>query len=126
MGLLFLLAGGFGLAMTVGMASAPPPSSLPAGAADFMTAMMRTGYLFALIKITETAVGLLLVSNRLVPLALTVIAPVLVNIVAFHAFLEPAGLPVPLVLMALEVYLAWAYRDAYRGILAANARPEGA
>ena len=47
--------------------------------------------MFPLIKSTELAVGLLLLSNRLVPFALTLIAPVLVNIVAFHLVLSPTG-----------------------------------
>jgi putative oxidoreductase len=47
----------------------------------------------------------------------------LVNIVAFHAFLEPAGLAIPLVLLALELYLAFAYWNAYRPMLRANVRP---
>jgi putative oxidoreductase len=65
--------------------------------------------------------GLLLLGNRYVPLALTLLAPVLVNIVAFHAFLAPAGLAVPLVLLAAELYAAWSYRDAFAPMLAARA-----
>jgi hypothetical protein len=124
MGALFLLAGSFGVAMAAGLVPPPPPGSMPPGAADLMTAMAKTGYMFWLLKLTETAVGLLLLSNRFVPLALTVIAPVLVNIVAFHAFLQPSGLAVPVVLLGLEVTLAWAYRGAFRSVLVARARPE--
>jgi hypothetical protein len=126
MGALFLMAGSFGLAMAAGLVSPPPPGSMPAGAADFMMAMAKTGYMFWLLKLTEAAVGLLLLSNRFVPLALAAIAPVVVNIVAFHAFLAPSGLAVPVVLLGLEVALAWAYRGAFRSVLAARARPEAA
>ncbi len=52
-----------------------------------------------------------------VPLALALIAPVVVNIVAFHALLEPAGLGLAAVVMGLEAYLAWTYRRAYRPML---------
>ena len=45
------------------------------------------------------------------------LAPVLVNIVAFHAFLAPDGLVIPFVLVALEVYLAWAYRGVFRPMI---------
>jgi hypothetical protein len=62
-------------------------------------------------------------SNRFVPLALTILAPVVVNIVAFHAFLAPSGLALPLVIVAIEVFLAWSYRSAFEGVL--RARAEG-
>ena len=53
---------------------------------------MKTGYMMPLIFGTQLIVGALLLSNRFVPLALALIAPVIVNIVAFHAFsLHPQG-----------------------------------
>jgi hypothetical protein len=70
---------------------------------------------------TQLIVGLLLLTNRFVPLALALIAPVVVNIVAFHIFLAPSGLPLALVVLVLEVYLAWAYRNAFRPMLAMRA-----
>ena len=50
-------------------------------------------------------------------LALTLIAPVLVNILALHLFLAPGGLPIPLVLLATELFLAYRYRDAFAPML---------
>jgi hypothetical protein len=85
--------------------------------------MMKTGYLFQLIKGTEVLVGALLLLNRFVPLALTILAPVIVNIVAVHAFLAPSGVGMAIVILALELYLAWAYRAAFRPMLAARATP---
>ena len=41
------------------------------------------------------------------------LAPILLNIVAFHAILAPAGLAVPLVLLGAEIYLAWTHRAAF-------------
>jgi hypothetical protein len=52
-------------------------------------------------------------------LALALLAPVVVNIFAFHVFLAPQGLPVAIAVSALEVCLAWAYRDAFRSMLRA-------
>ncbi|MGD0678437.1 MAG: DoxX family protein, partial [Polyangiaceae bacterium] len=57
------------------------------------------------------------------PLALTLLAPIVINIVFFHAFLAPAGIVLPLVVLLLEAYLAWAYRGVYRPMLAARAVP---
>lgn len=101
----------------------PPESGVPEGAMAFSAAMMKTGYFFQLVKGTEVICGLLLLLNRFVPLALTVLAPVILNIVLFHAFLMPAGMLIPIVIVVLEIYLAWAYRSAFRPMLATRVTP---
>ncbi|RKH12526.1 DoxX family membrane protein [Corallococcus sp. CA053C] len=101
----------------------PAPSNQPEGAMAFGMAMMKTGYLFPLLKGTELLVGVLLLANRFVPLALALIAPVIVNIFMFHAFLAPAGIAIALILLALELSLAWSFRAAYRPMLAMRATP---
>jgi hypothetical protein len=98
---------------------APPPA---AGA--FFGALFATGYMLPLIKGTEVVTAILLLSNRFVPLALALIAPVIVNIVAFHAFLAPAGIPLPLLLLATELTLAWSYRKAYAPMLRVRVAPD--
>jgi uncharacterized membrane protein YphA (DoxX/SURF4 family) len=95
----------------------PPAEPMPEAVASFMGAIMKTGYMLPLIKGTEVLVGALLLLNRFVPLALVLIAPVIVNIVAFHAFLAPSSIVMALVILALEIYLAWAYRKAYYSLL---------
>jgi hypothetical protein len=84
---------------------------------------MKSGYMMQLIGTTQLVVGVLLLINRFVPLALALLAPFLVNSVAFHIFLEPSGLPMTLVFVAFELYLAWAYRNAFRPMLAAKVEP---
>ena len=116
LGALFLFSGLFGLLTTP---QAPP--GLPEGAIAFNAALMKTGYMFQLICGTEALVGALLLANRFVPLALALLAPVVVNIVAFHLFLEPSGLAVAVVVAALQLYLAWSYRAAFRSMLVARA-----
>jgi len=91
----------------------------------FFSGMANTGYMLPLIFGTQTGVGVLVLINRFVPLALALVAPVIVNIVAFHLFLAPSGLPVALVVLALEVFLAWSYRERFRPMLACRARPGG-
>ena len=116
MGALFLFSG------LVGLLMAPqPPAGLPEGAVAFSDALARTGYMMPLVSGTEALVGLLLLANRFVPLALALLAPVVVNILAFHAFLEPGGLGIALVVCALELYLAWGYRRAFQPMLATRA-----
>jgi putative oxidoreductase len=76
-----------------------------------------------LIGATQLIVGLLLVLNRFVPLALALFAPFMVNSIAFHLFIEHSGLPMATIFLVLEVYLAWAYRNTYRPMLTMRATP---
>ena len=94
-----------------------PETPLPERAVAFAGALMNSGYMMPLIGLTQLVVGVLLVVNRCVPLALVLFAPFIVNAVAFHVFLEPSGLPAAGVFLALELYLAWHYRAAFRPLL---------
>jgi hypothetical protein len=95
-----------------------PPS--PPRAMAFGGALMASGYLFQLLKTTEVLAGLLLLGNRFVPLALAVLAPIVINIFAFHLVLAPAGLGLPIVMLAAELFLAWSYRSAFAPMLQAR------
>jgi uncharacterized membrane protein YphA (DoxX/SURF4 family) len=110
----------FGLNGFLNFIPPPPPGTMPAAAEAFGGALFATGYMMPLVKGTEVLGGLLLVSNRFVPLALVILAPVVVNIVAFHAFLAPSGVGVALLFLAFELYLAWVHRAAYRPLLTAR------
>ncbi|MGH9884289.1 MAG: DoxX family protein, partial [bacterium] len=97
----------------------PQPTEPPSEPAlSFAMGLLKSGYMFPLIKGTEVAVGALLLSNRFVALALVVIAPVIVNIFAFHAFLAPSGIVIAGALVVLAAYLAWVHRSAYRPLFA--------
>jgi uncharacterized membrane protein YphA (DoxX/SURF4 family) len=120
MGLLFVVTGVNGFLNFLPQ----PKTPLPEGAAAFAMALIKTGYLFRLVMATQLVAGVLLLANRFVPLALALIAPVVVNIVAFHLFLAPSGLPLALVVLVLELYLAWVHRAAFRPMLIARARPD--
>ena len=111
----------FGLDGFLHFVPQPDPSTLPPGCVAFAGALMATGYMFPLIKGTEVLVGALLLANRFVPLALVILAPVLVNIVLFNVFLTPSGIGLVAVLVALQLFLAWTKRNAYRPILTARA-----
>jgi len=89
----------------------------------FLGALVKTGYMMQLIGLTHLVVGVMLVTNRFVPLALVLFMPFMVNSVAFHVFLERSGPPMAIIFLALELYLAWAYRASYRTVLAARATP---
>lgn len=118
MGLLFLVTGLNGFLNFL-----PQPETMPEGSAAFGGALMKTGYMFPLIMGTQLIAGVLLLVNRFVPLALVLIAPVIVNIIAFHAFLDPSGIGPGAVALVVEIGLVWAYRDYYRAMFAAQATP---
>lgn len=108
----------FGLLLVAGpLATAlhlVPQPALPLRAAAFMGALATTGYMLPLLWSSEIVCGLLLLSGFLVPFALVMLAPVIVNIVAFHVFLAPSGMPPAIVVSTLEIFLAWRYREAFR------------
>jgi hypothetical protein len=112
----------FGLNMFLNFIPQPKTPIAP-GAAAFAGALFKCGYMMPLIGATLLIVGALLLSNRFVPLALALFAPFIVNSIAFHTFLEHSGLPMAAIFLALELYLAWVYRQAYRSMLAARVTP---
>lgn len=98
-----------------------PPPEFSGDAAVYMEGLQATGYFFPVLKIVETVCGLLLLVRRFAPLALVLLAPGIVQIFLFHAFLEPAGLPLAGVLVLLEGYLGFfVYRDTFRPVLSAT------
>jgi putative oxidoreductase len=117
LGLVFAV---FGLNKLVPFLPQPPISGPPA---EFFGALMATGYMLPLLALTEIAAGVMLLSGRFVPLALTLLAPVIVNIVGFHVFLARGGFGVPLMVLGLELYLAWQYKDAFAPMLRMRSLP---
>jgi uncharacterized membrane protein YphA (DoxX/SURF4 family) len=117
LGSMFLV---FGLNKFFSFLPIPPPEGY---ALEFMGALAGAGYFFPLLAIFEVTAGLLLLAGRFVPLALTLLAPVVLNIFAFHVFLAPSGLPLAVTLVLLEASLAWAYRDAFRELLRSDVAP---
>lgn len=101
----------------------PPQPPPPEAAAKFAAGLFSAGYFMILLKGTEIVAGLLLLTNRFVPLALLLLAPIVLNIAGFHFFLAPAGAAIAVVLLALNVYLAWVYRAAYAPLFQAKVQP---
>jgi putative oxidoreductase len=112
----------FGANQLLNFLPQPPLSGPPA---EFFGALFATGYMLPLIALTQIVAGVMLLSGRFVPIALTLLAPVLVNILAFHVFLAQGGYALPALLLAAELYLAWTYRDAFAPMLQARVLPHG-
>lgn len=106
----------FGLNGFLHFIPTPPPQGL---GGQFMGALFMSGELSVIMGLQLLA-GVLFLANRYVPLALTVIAPVIVNIVLFHVFMDLGGLPVALAVTALWAVVFLAVRPAFAGLLAAR------
>jgi hypothetical protein len=89
----------------------------------FAGALFATGYYFPLLKTIEVFAGALLLGGTLVPFALTLLAPIIVNIVAFHLFLAPGNYAVVGLVLSAEIYLAVVHRAAFAPLFARRARP---
>lgn len=106
----------FGVVNAVFTLAPQPPLSQQAQVV--MTGLFSAPYFFALLKGSEFLVAVALLSNRFVPLALLVLAPITINILLFHLFLAPAGLPIALGILVFHLATAWSHRKNYRSILA--------
>lgn len=100
-------------------AEPPPVAALP-----FIGALVSSG-LLTFIKTIELVAGLALLANRGVPLAMAVLAPIIVGINFFHLVLAPSGAVIGLTLVALELILAYGYRNAFAPMLRLRVVPEG-
>src|ERR1700719_3807438 len=90
----------------------PPP---PGIAGQFMGALYVSHYLWVIFAFQVIA-GVLLLVNRYVPLAVAVLAPVIVNILSFHALMAPSGLPLALFGALLWVVIFVDVRPAFAGL----------
>ena len=82
-------------------------------AVSFATALGESGFIMPITKVVELVAGIMLLTNRFVPLALALLAPLVVGIFGFHVLLEPSGALIAVVLAVVEIYLAWIYRHAF-------------
>jgi putative oxidoreductase len=90
-----------------------PPQGL---AGEYFHALAGSGHIYV-IGALQAISGLLLLIGRFVPLALTILAAIIVNIWLFHIFLAPSNFSPAIVVTILELFLLWRYRDAFKGIL---------
>jgi uncharacterized membrane protein YphA (DoxX/SURF4 family) len=97
----------------------PPPAGI---AGQFMGALYVSHYLWVIFAFQVIAGALLLV-NRFVPLAVAILAPVLVNILTFHVLLAPSGLPMALVVAVLWVLIFIEVRPAFSGLFQSRWQP---
>ena len=91
----------------------PPPP--PGDAGVFAGILMHSGYM-SVVGALQVLGGICLLTGRLAPLGLTLLGPVVVNIILFHFFFDRSGLPMASVFTILSLFLLWAYRDKFPAI----------
>ena len=115
-GLIFLVMGLNGFLHFIPF---PPP---PGIAGQFMGALYISHYLWVIFAFQVIA-GVLLLANRYVPLAVALLAPVIVNILTFHALMAPSGLPLALFVAALWAVIFIEVRPAFSGLFQSRFEP---
>ena len=110
LGLIFLT---FGLNGFLHFIPSPPPTGI---AGQFVGALFVSHYLVP-IFLLQIISAVLLLFNRYVPLALTLLAPIIVNILLFHILMLPSGLALALVVAVLWVLVFLNVYPAFTGLL---------
>jgi len=99
-----------------------PPDAPPAK----LMAVMGPTHWMALVGLFQFFGGLFVLFGRTAPIGLTLLGPVLVNILAFHILLMGgAGIGPGAVFSVLEIFLIYCYRDYFAPIFTLNAQPKG-
>jgi putative oxidoreductase len=110
----------FGLNGFLHFIKQPPPTGV---ALQFLGALV-TSHEIAVIMLLQVVLGALLLCNRFVPLALTLLGPIIVNILLFHAFMAPEGLPIAALVALLWLITFANVRSAFAELFHAQVRSE--
>jgi uncharacterized membrane protein YphA (DoxX/SURF4 family) len=111
LGLVFVIFGANGFFHFMG-----PMPKLEGEWGAFIGALINSGYIYVIAGLQLVGGLCLLIGSRLVPLGLTLLGPVIVNIMLYHIFLNRDGMIVPVVLSALALFLLWVYRFKFPAI----------
>ena len=91
----------------------PMPEDLPDKMMKLFTAFMEVGWLMPLIAVAEIVGGLLFITNKYRALGAIVIFPVMIGILLTHLINAPSGLPIALVLLAINLWVIIENREKY-------------
>lgn len=114
MGLVFLLFGGIGLFHLM------PNPPMPEGLMKQFVTVLETSHYTVVVSAIQVATAVLFLINRFVPLALTLIGPVIVNILLFHALVAPSNFLPGLLVAVCWFIVFYGHRSAFSGIFAAK------
>ena len=117
LGIMFFV---FGLNGFLHFLKQPPPTGL---ALTYVTAMGGS-HIMDVVYALQRVGGILLLAGRFVPIALTLLGPVIANILLYHLTMDPKGIPPGLVALILWGIVFYSVRSAFAGIFAARVDPE--
>ncbi len=95
----------------------PMPENLPEKMMSAMTAMMEIGWLMPLVGFAEILGGILFIIPKTRALGAVVIFPIMIGIILTHIFQAPYGLPIALVLFAINLWVIYENCDAYKPMI---------
>lgn len=91
------------------------PMEAPTGSAgEFMNSLGATGYIFPVVGVLEVVIGLLLLLKKWVAFALILLAPISINILLFHLFLDIPGISGALLIAILNGILIYKHWIQYK------------
>ena len=111
LGLIFIT---FGLNKMFDLFTLPAP---PVGALPYWGGLIASKYLLPTVMVIEILSGVSLILNKYSRLSLLLLAPITYNILMYHLFLAPAGLILPILMVASQVYLIYKNRGEYKFLL---------
>jgi hypothetical protein len=95
---------------------------MPTGVVGQFFGVLAITHYIQVVAAFQVVTGILLLINRYVPLALTLLAPVIVNIDLVHILMAPSGLPLAGFVTLLWLLVAWRVRSAFAGIFEKRAQ----
>jgi putative oxidoreductase len=113
LGLIFVIFGANGFLHFI-------PSTPPPGAAGQFAGLLFTTHYYVAIFALQFIGGAMLLVGRYVPLALVILAPIIVNILLFHIHMAPSGIGPGLVATVLWLIVFAGVRRAFDGIFVAK------
>jgi putative oxidoreductase len=91
------------------------PMEMPTGpAGDFINSLGATGYIFPVLGVLEIIIGAMLLLRKWVPFALILLAPISINILLFHMFLDIPGIGIAIAIVVCNVILIYKNWSAYK------------
>ena len=111
LGLMFLVFGSNDFLHFIPMGPMPPGT-----AGEFAGILIATHYM-NVVGLIMVVSGILFLVNRYVPLALVLLAPVLVNILLFHILMQPKGVAMGALATLLWFLVAYRVRSAFYGLI---------
>ncbi|HEX8811356.1 MAG TPA: hypothetical protein VF742_05125 [Terracidiphilus sp.] len=107
----------FGLNAFFHFLKTPPPP--PGTVGQFAGALADSGYVYV-VAFFQVVPALILLSNRFVPLALTLLGPVIFNILVFHILMAASTVGLGVLVAILWFVVFWHVRSAFTGIFQAK------